>query len=254
MLPQKPLSYPEGRLLIFAKAPIPGQVKTRLLPVLTKQQAAWLQALLIRRTVKLAATSALAPIQLWCSPSVDHPFFSRCQENFPIALHTQTGGHLGERMQNAIGQVLEQTSFARPIPAGQPASVQKRSRQTGAVIIGCDCPALTEVDLREAFSILQKGYDAVLGPASDGGYVLLGLRRPCPALFKNMPWGTDQVLAETRERLQQQGLNWRELTERWDLDRPEDLARLNSAILAESLQEREELNRLIGAGVGSGLS
>ncbi|MDO9371980.1 MAG: DUF2064 domain-containing protein, partial [Gammaproteobacteria bacterium] len=92
-----------------------------------------------------------------------------------------------------------------------------------AIIIGSDCPLLTALDLKAALTALSDDFDAVLGPAQDGGYVLIGLHHTSPALFANVPWGTSRVLALTRERLKQ--LQWRahELSAHWDVDRPEDL-------------------------------
>jgi glycosyltransferase A (GT-A) superfamily protein (DUF2064 family) len=79
--------------------------------------------------------------------------------------------------------------------------------------------------------------DAVIGPAEDGGYVLIGLRRYAPELFKGVSWGTDLVLKETRERLRVLGWQWHELKERWDVDRPEDMKRLKSEGLLKRWEE-----------------
>jgi glycosyltransferase A (GT-A) superfamily protein (DUF2064 family) len=94
------------------------------------------------------------------------------------------------------------------------------------LLIGTDCPALQPEDLRAAASALLDGEDAVVIPAEDGGYVLIGLRRPIPALFEGMAWGTDTVMSSTRRRLREIGMRWRELPTLWDVDRPADLARL----------------------------
>jgi hypothetical protein len=82
--------------------------------------------------------------------------------------------------------------------------------------------------LARAFALLDGGADAVVGPAEDGGYVLLGLRRMDKRLFEDMAWGTDRVLDQTRERLAVLGWRWQELETLWDVDRPEDLERLMS--------------------------
>ena len=93
------------------------------------------------------------------------------------------------------------------------------------LIIGTDCPALDADRLHLAAATLRN-YDAVVIPAEDGGYVLIGLRKPQPALFTGMQWSTETVMAETRQRLQSLPLSWRELPTLWDIDRPEDLERL----------------------------
>jgi glycosyltransferase A (GT-A) superfamily protein (DUF2064 family) len=95
-----------------------------------------------------------------------------------------------------------------------------------ALVIGTDCPALTSDHLRRAADILCRGTDAVILPAEDGGYVLIGVRAPQPAIFERLCWGTARVLGETRRRLKGLGLTWQEPVMLWDLDRPADIERL----------------------------
>jgi glycosyltransferase A (GT-A) superfamily protein (DUF2064 family) len=95
------------------------------------------------------------------------------------------------------------------------------------LLIGTDCPALTTQTLHDAAVALAPNQDAVFVPAEDGGYVLVGLHRPERCLFENMPWGGSEVMAQTRVRLRASGLRWRELAPLWDVDRPEDLPRLD---------------------------
>jgi glycosyltransferase A (GT-A) superfamily protein (DUF2064 family) len=107
-------------------------------------------------------------------------------------------------------------------------------------VVGTDCPALTPYHLRTAAAHLRNGVDAVLIPAEDGGYALIGIQMPQPALFAGIAWGADTVAAETRRRLARLGLSWREPARLWDVDRPEDLARMQTAgfgdlLLASSL-------------------
>lgn len=192
------------RLLIFARAPIPGQAKTRLIPALGAEGAAALHARLCRRTLELAVWSGLACVDLWCSPDAGHPFFAECRQTFGVDLKTQRGADLGERMAGALADALTASRHA--------------------VLIGTDCPELDAHDLQQAFDALAQDHDAVLGPAADGGYVLIGLRAPAPRLFEAIDWGSGRVLAQTRQRLAQLGLTWHELPVRRDLDRPEDLA------------------------------
>ncbi|MCL5668994.1 MAG: TIGR04282 family arsenosugar biosynthesis glycosyltransferase [Gammaproteobacteria bacterium] len=199
----QPTLFPGGVILIFAKAPVAGEVKTRLIPTLGAQGAARLHEQLARRCIAQASAAALSPVQLWCAPDAAHPFFMQCQKEFGVTLHTQQGGDLGARMAHALSTALETASYT--------------------IIIGTDCPALTAHDLREALAMLEQGYDAVLGPAEDGGYVLLGLRRVAPQPFENIPWGTEQVLDLTRARLKQLQWRWHELPARRDIDRPQDL-------------------------------
>jgi len=197
--------YPNAVLMIFCKAPIPGQVKTRLIPELTADQAAELHIELSIKTLQRATLSNLCPVQLWCSPTTDHNFFTASATTYPIALQQQQGADLGERMHHAFCSALATHSHA--------------------LLMGCDCPSLTEQDLEQALAALNQDSGVVLAPAEDGGYVLIGLNRPCPELFDNMPWGTELVLDQTRNRIEHYKLHHHELNEQWDLDTAEDLER-----------------------------
>jgi hypothetical protein len=195
------------RLLIFAKAPEAGQVKTRLIPVLGAAGAAGLHAALARRTLGVAVRSRVAAVELWCAPDSAHPFFQAMRRQYGVTLRSQPDGDLGARMGGA---------FLRTLP-----------RTEAAVLIGTDCPGLRAGDLRIAFERLGAGVEAVLGPAADGGYWLIGLRHPRGALFRDIPWGTARVLSTTRAVLGRYGLSVHELPTRADVDRPEDLAGLD---------------------------
>ncbi len=201
------MRFPQARLLIFAKAPAPGQVKTRLAARLGPIGAAKLYQRLLRRTLRTASRASLCPVQLWCAPDTRHGFFRRCRRDYGIALHRQQGAGLGQRMHHALNVVLREAPYA--------------------VLIGGDCPSLGEAELQAALMALATGRDAVLGPAADGGYVLIGLRRPGKTLFRQIAWGSSAVLAATRRRLRRAGLDWVELPPGWDVDRPADLRRLN---------------------------
>lgn len=202
--------FPQSRLLVFAKAPTPGRVKTRLIRRLGPRGAAALYRGLLRRTLRTATTARLCPVQLWCAPDSQHGFFSRCRRRYGVTLHRQSDGDLGARMQRALTLVLR--------------------RHACALLIGADCPSLTEAGLRAALTALAQGQDAVVGPAEDGGYVLIGLRRPGAALFRTIPWGSGTVLAATRRRLRRAGLTWLELPLGWDVDRPADVRRLKAGV------------------------
>ncbi len=106
-----------------------------------------------------------------------------------------------------------------------------RAAGSPALVIGTDCPALSADDLRMGAAILRGGTDAVVFPADDGGYVLIGARRAEPTLFTGMTWSTPQVMDETRRRLRQARLTWQEPVTLWDVDQPEDLNRLRACSL-----------------------
>jgi hypothetical protein len=200
-------------LAILAKAPVAGSVKTRLIPALGADGAAALHARLIARTVETACAAAIGPVTVWTTPAAPHACFTALASRHPIALAAQPDGDLGARMLAACEAA-----------AGR------------AIVIGTDCPVLTPSHLREAADALREGVDVVVIPAEDGGYVLIGSCRPQPGLFAGMTWGTDTVMAETRRRLVRDGLTWRELGALWDVDRPEDLARLRAAGLAHLME------------------
>jgi uncharacterized protein len=199
------LLYPDAVIMVFCKAPIPGQVKTRLIPPLTAEEAAQLHCELTEKTLQTATQDHLCDVHVWCSPSIEHPFFSQLADSYSAELHLQQGADLGERMHHAFCQAL--------------------ARFTCAIIIGCDCPSLTSSGIEQALIQLKQGKQCVLAPAEDGGYVLIGLNQPQPLLFGAMPWGTDRVLGLTRAKLQSINIDYQELETQWDLDTIEDLAR-----------------------------
>lgn len=199
--------YPDAVLLIFCKAPIAGQVKTRLIPTLTAEQAAQLHIELTLSTLQRATQQALCPIQLWCTPTIEHDFFIQAEQDYVLTRWQQHGNDLGERMNQALNTALK--NYKR------------------AVLIGCDCPSLNSQDLATAIQVLNDKTSAVFAPAEDGGYVLIGLNHPQPELFIDMPWSSERVMAETRARCQQHGIIYQELAMQWDIDTPVDLARYN---------------------------
>jgi len=202
----------EVAIAVFAKAPVPGQVKTRLVPLLGEESAAELHSTLVRRALATACAASLGPVSLWCMPDTGHPFFRACAQAYGVGLEAQKGGHLGERMARALEAMLARGP---------------------ALLIGSDCPALTADDLHAAARSLAT-HDAVIQPAEDGGYVLVGLSRPVPGLFEGIRWGEGRVMRDTRVRLRAAGATWREFPARWDVDRPNDYQRLMvSGLLAE---------------------
>ena len=194
------------RLIVYAKAPIPGKVKTRLLPALDAEHAALLHAAMVERALTIAHDSGLA-LELCCAPDATHSFFQTCAEDFDVTLTSQGEGALGERMLRTLERALQSHS--------------------AAMIIGGDCPALTGKHVATAARMLAE-HDIVLTPAADGGYVLIGARRVHAAMFEGIEWGTRRVLEQQRRQLRAAGLSWAEMETLWDVDRPEDLPRLKA--------------------------
>ncbi|MBL8517361.1 MAG: TIGR04282 family arsenosugar biosynthesis glycosyltransferase [Betaproteobacteria bacterium] len=199
----------DAKVLIFAKAPVPGQVKTRLAKVYTTEAAAMLHAALTERALETALSSGL-DVVLFAAPDASHPWFATCAEDFGVTIDQQLrDADLGERMLDALDRTLRGTSLT--------------------IIIGADCPALTAKHLHLVLATFQvEQCDIVLIPAEDGGYVLIAARRTHPEMFKDIAWGTDTVLAQQRAALRAAGLTWTELETLWDVDRPEDLPRLRA--------------------------
>jgi rSAM/selenodomain-associated transferase 2/rSAM/selenodomain-associated transferase 1 len=191
---------------IMAKAPVPGLAKTRLMPLLGAAGAARAQRGFALQTLATARAASTGDVTLWCAPDASHRFFRALAQRCGVPTLVQAGGDLGHRMACAMNHHFKHTPH------------------TPLLIVGTDCPVLTPGHLQQAADALQT-VDAVLVPAEDGGYVLLGLRRPVPEVFADVEWSTPQVLAQTRERLRTTGATWSELPALWDVDEPADWLR-----------------------------
>jgi uncharacterized protein len=187
-------------IAVLSKAP--GSAKSRLQSALGAEGAAALQTRFIARTLETARAAGTGPVTLWAAPDERHPAFRTIVLRPGLSLARQPEGDLGRRMDVAL-------TSACP-----------------ALVIGTDCPALTPDHLREAAEVLRSGVDVVLIPVDDGGYALIGARKPIPQLFMDMAWSTASVMTETRRRMTDLGLSWRELEQLWDVDVPADLERL----------------------------
>ena len=196
----------------MAKAPIPGQTKTRLISTIGAHAAAILQERLTERTVATARAAAVGPVTLWCAPDRGHSSFRELVTHHAVTLKRQPVGDLGTRMLAAMAA------------SGRP-----------TIVIGTDCPAFTPEHLRAAAHALRDA-DVVLIPAEDGGYVLIGLKWWDARLFADVAWGTDQVMTATRERLAALNWRWLELPCAWDVDRPADFRRLAASGLIADLE------------------
>lgn len=205
-------SFPHSRILLLAREPVPGLVKTRLQPVLGADRTLALHCDLIRYCWRNLRAAAVAPVELWVSGDPRHPLFLELEDS---CVHPQQGEDLGQRMAMAAEDALQ--------------------RAESVLLVGADCPAVGPDSLLRASRLLAEGREVVLGPAEDGGYVLLGLRKATgggvadllkEALFRNIPWGTGTVFRDTVNRLEQRACDYGVLDRCWDVDRPEDLPRL----------------------------
>lgn len=198
------MKHPGSVILIFSKAPVAGQVKTRLLPHITAEQAAKLHQELAHDRLYMCTTAGLCDVQLWCSPDASHDFFSHCKQRYGVCLQLQRGNCLGERMSNAVKAML--------------------MGHEKVVIIGTDAPALDIGTIDTAIEALDTN-DIVLVPAEDGGYVLIAASTHHQDIFIDVPWGTESVLTQTVQNIERLGLEYTLLGECWDVDRPDDLER-----------------------------
>ncbi len=224
-------------VIVFAKAPVAGFAKTRLIPALGAQGAAELAQRMLRHAVQQALavrlpalTPALTPahyqrereqgedaywlpVELCCAPDSRHPGFSEFAASPGLSLSDQGEGDLGQRMARALERGLLD--------------------HDKVLLLGTDAPALDVAVLQAAASALD-AHDAVFVPALDGGYALIGLRSSMrgfapgalPDIFNAMPWSTPQLMQRTRERLARQGLSHAELAPLADIDEPADLLHL----------------------------
>jgi rSAM/selenodomain-associated transferase 1 len=212
------------RIVIFAKAPVAGRVKTRLIPALGAEGAAALAREMLARTVEEALATGLA-VELCGDP--DAAAWHEARSG--LALTAQGEGSLGERLAGAASRVLEEESL---------------------LLIGADCPDLDRRRLGEAAAALDER-EAVIYPAQDGGYVLLGLRRFDPSLFEGISWSSAGVAEQTIARIE--GLDWSlQLGEALrDVDEPEDLPRHAGLDPASMNTDRARLPRPVFVDPGS---
>ncbi|NTW83576.1 MAG: glycosyltransferase [Chlorobiaceae bacterium] len=186
-------------LVIFSKNPVSGQVKTRLARSIGNEKALDVYEILRQHTEQVTALTMARRVVFYSGFIPVSDLFLR--EGTEAKL--QQGCDLGERMHNAICEMLESGSGK-------------------VVLIGTDCPDLNTVIIEDAFSALEN-HDTVIGPAKDGGFYLIGLKKSCPGLFLQRTWSTCSVLRETIETLEKKGMSYMLLPELRDIDTFEDL-------------------------------
>ena len=194
------------RIVVFAKAPRAGFAKTRLIPALGADGAAALASRMLSHALEQALAAGTQAVELCMSPAPSDPTWQGVTLPQAIERSEQGEGDLGARMNRAMERALAQ-------------------QQGPVLLMGTDCPALSATLIAEASRQLEQ-YDAVLLPAVDGGYVLIGLRAPCPALFTGMAWSTAVVAFETLRRAASLGLRVWHGPLLHDIDEPRDLMHL----------------------------
>ncbi len=205
----------DDALVLFAKAPVPGQVKTRLCPPLTDDEAASLHGSFVLDALERSAQAAIRGVAkhaprfdrfVACSPSSEHVFFKILEERNGVRLIDQMGDDLGGRMEHALAEMF-------------------RIGYQRSVIVGTDLPALPASVYDDAFGLLAQ-HDLVLGPSLDGGYYLIGLSRTAPEIFRQIPWSTPDVLTLTQTKAHALGLKVALLEPQRDVDTVDDVLAL----------------------------
>jgi rSAM/selenodomain-associated transferase 1 len=193
---------PRRALLIFAKVPNPGKVKTRLLPAITPKDASEIHESCILDTLYLARKMAGCDLLVFSAGGT--AYYAKLR-NGNMRVFPQRGEGLGERLERAFRKAF-------------------RMRYQEVIVIGTDSPWMGTECLRTAFTSLAQ-HDLVLGPTDDGGYFLLGLSKFVPQVFRGISWSTEKVCTQTLRMARRAKLSTKLFANEFDLDRPEDLAR-----------------------------
>lgn len=222
---------PSSAFVVFARAPVAGQVKTRLFRAdpavaraalgrtLSAEDAACLHAAFVSDVLRKGQRCGFGDRWLYSADAAEHATLSGLARDYGYTCRVQRGADLGVRMASAFTDLLA--------PSAPSAAVGPSSAATSVILVGTDSPTLPIAYLQQADAALAAGHDVVLGPACDGGYYLIGLRRPLLDLFPpDMPWGTADVLSRTLDRLARlatQGLRSHLLPFFYDCDTPHDV-------------------------------
>ncbi|MBF0447382.1 MAG: TIGR04282 family arsenosugar biosynthesis glycosyltransferase [Magnetococcales bacterium] len=202
-------------LNILGRSPVAGQAKTRLIPLLGERGAAQAHERMMSYVLTIASgwcqRDSGRKLAVWVAPDLDHPFFDALPSS--VSRFCQPAGDLGCRLHWIAAAGLEKAD--------------------AVVLLGADGVSVTAALLDQVESALKR-VPAVLAPAADGGYILLGMTRLAPSLFSQMPWGTPQVAEQTRKRLEKLGWLWEEFPGQWDVDRPADWQRFQTHLLQKN--------------------
>ncbi len=198
-----PKSYTKNAIIIFAKSPTSGPVKTRLQSLLRPETAVRLAEAFLHDAIETARRLTAAQLFLACSPSQRDPCFQKLAQRYRITLIDQKGKDLSQRMREAFREIKGR-------------GFQK------ILIIGSDLPTLPSSHLQQAFRFLRQ-HEVVIGPSLDGGYYLIGISHQIPPIFDDIPWSTERVFVMTMKKILKAKLSCGLLPFWYDVDRPEDL-------------------------------
>lgn len=197
--------YPDACLVIFAKAPVAGKVKTRLIPALGAEGACQLYQRMANSIIVSLVNSAVCQVNVFAYPDVKHAFFKDLKNSNVLKINSQYGNDLGDRMLQAI--------------------TNTHKKFLKVILIGTDCPDYSAAYIESAIKALDNN-DVVIGPATDGGYVLIGTKTPEAHIFSHINWGENTVLNETIQRIREASLTYQLLPPLHDIDIPSDLKHL----------------------------
>ncbi len=189
------------QLILFVRAPDEGRCKTRLIPLLGKYATTELYKKMVMHSLQRVCLLPDIDITVHVDSNPGHDFFRKLKQVFNISIHSQQGNDLGERMLHSMQ-----------------ASLQKYSE---CVLIGTDCPEIDQHYINAAFDALQHD-ELVFGPASDGGYVLIGASRISASLFEKIEWSTPSVLQQNLKNAHSCGYRYQLLNTLWDIDDARD--------------------------------
>lgn len=204
------------KLIIFSKAPEAGKVKTRLIPQLGQHKATQLHQYMLKQTLINASKLHDIHCELHCAGDISHPVLQELSHQYKLPLCQQLGKSLGERMANAMQTALQ--------------------TETACVIIGTDCPALSSDYINQAFDHLNNN-DVVIGPAQDGGYVLIGSKLANREIFNNIEWSSAKVFDQTVKNILQLQLKYYKMNTLSDIDEHIDLNHLSESYLNQAFLE-----------------
>ncbi len=210
------MSQKNKQLIVFAKSPISGSCKTRLIPLLGEKATTDLYKKLSTHCLNQIKEIRNIDISLQVFPDTSHDFIQKLNTQFNTTLKPQTGNNLGERMHHGIHYSL--------------------IKYSQCVLIGTDCPEINSAYIERAFHALEST-DIVLGPANDGGYVLIGANKIQPELFHNIEWSTESVLKQQIKNCENLNYSYQLLPALWDLDLPQDYIRHQNRLKQLSILE-----------------
>ena len=207
----------ETAIAILAKAPVPGTVRTPLIPLLGAESAATLYERCTDHAIAAAIEADIGPVELWCRPTMLNSFFAEMARKHPITLRVQGSGDLGMRLFRTFEALL--------------------SAHPHAIVMGSNCPAVMSVHLRMAAEALEEGFDAAFVPMENGRCALGALRKASEEVFKDLSWTTGSAMDAMVSRLRDARWRWLDLPALWDLDAPGGFARLAADPLLKHLAE-----------------